>query len=133
MSEAEFWDSTPRYFAARVKAFVENRQGMEEARFVAYYVMKTVDPKNRYKRLTQIVKFPWEKALRTVKLEDWDSPEMLKFDEEADKALAILNPEAYAQYMEGKRQRELAAVTPLAPLEGGHEDPDFSLSCELDF
>lgn len=122
---------TPRYFAARVKAFLENRHGMEEARFVAYHVMKAAGFKIR--RLTQIAKFPWDVVVPSVKLEAWDSPAMKKFDEDADRALAILNPAAYAKYMEGKKARSL--TPPLSTGEGEAEapDPDFSLSDELSF
>lgn len=125
MSEAEFWDSTPRYFAARVKAFRENRHGMEEARFVAFHVLKAGGFKVR--RLTQIAKFPWDVFAPSVKLEAWDSPAMKKFDEEADRALAVLNPEAYAKYMEGKKARAEAKLP-----ESSTPDPDMSIEMNLD-
>lgn len=126
MSEAEFFDCTPAHFVRRRRAWLENRPGMEEARFIAFHVMKAAGYKVR--RLTQIVRFPWEKAVRRVDLEPWDSPAMLKFSEEADEALKILNPEAWEKYMEGKRQRE-AAATLLT--ETAIQDADFQLNEEL--
>lgn len=104
MAEADFWDCTPRYFMRRRRAFLQNRNGMEEARFISFWVMKAAGAKIR--RVTQIARFPWDVFTPSVRLEAWDSPAMLKFDEEADKALAVLNPEVYAKYMEGKRARE---------------------------
>jgi len=104
MMERDFWDCTPRYFMRRRQAWLQDRMGMERARFIAYHVMKAGGYKVR--RLTQIVKFPWDVVERLVQLEPWDSEAMKKFDEEADRALAVLNPKAYEEYMEGKRARE---------------------------
>ena len=133
MAEAEFWECPPRYFMRRRKAYLQNRNGMEEARFISFWVMKAAGAKIR--RVTQLAKFPWDVVQRTVKLEAWDSPEMLKFDREADEALRILNPEAYEAYMEGKRQRELAATAESgADLKSPPDyDPDMTIEAELDF
>ncbi len=128
MSEAEFFDTTPAHFMRRRRAWLDNRPGMEEARFVAFYVMQAAGAKVR--RLQQICKFPWDVVVPSVQLEDWNSPAMLEFDAAADRALAVLNPEAYAKYMEGKaakeRQSQLSESSP--PI-----DPDFRLSGELSF
>jgi len=102
MSEQEFWDCTPRYFAMRRKAWLQNRQIMEAARFVAFHVIKTVDIKSRFTKLTDIVRFEWEPA---PQFEPWDKEEMEKFSEQADKALEKLNPAAYAVYMAGKKKK----------------------------
>lgn len=104
MMEQDFWDCTPRYFMRRRQAWLQDRMGMERARFIAYHVMKAGGYKVR--RLTQIVKFPWDVVVRNVLLEPWDSEGMKKFDEEADRALAVLNPKAYEEYMAGKKARE---------------------------
>jgi hypothetical protein len=123
MSEAEFFDCTPRYFMRRRRAFLENRNGRENARYIAYYVMKAAGAKIR--RLTAIERFPWDVVVRRVDLEAWDSPAMVKFSEDADKALAILNPEAYAKYMAGKQAREEA--------QPPHTDPEMTIEAELNF
>lgn len=108
MSEAEFFDCTPAHFVRRRRAWLENRNGMEEARFIAFHVMKAGGFKVR--RLTQIAKFPWDVVQRRVQLEPWDSPAMVEFSEAADRALAVLNPKAYEEYMAGKKARENADV-----------------------
>lgn len=126
MSEAEFFDCTPCYFMRRRRAFLDNRNGMEEARFVAFYVMKAAGAKIR--RLTQIVRFPWDVVTPSVQLEAWDSPAMIEFSEAADRALAVLNPEAYAKYMEGKKAREANL-----PESSATPDPEMTIEAELDF
>ena len=122
----------------RRRAWLQNRPGMESARFIAFHVMKAGGYKIR--RVEQICRFPWDIVVRRVQLEDWDSPAMKQFDEEADAALAVINPKAYAEYMAGKAAREsggAVGVTPLGPLKGGHventEDPDFRISDELNW
>lgn len=106
MSEAEFFDCTPAHFMRRRRAWLQNRHGLEEARFIAFHVMKAGGFKIR--RLTQICRFPWDVIVPSVKLEPWDSPAMIEFSEAADRALAVLNPKAYEEYMAGKRAREAA-------------------------
>jgi hypothetical protein len=125
MAEADFWGCTPRYFMRRRKAFLQNRNGMEEARFVSFNVMKAAGAKIR--RVQQICRFPWDVVERRVKLEAWDSPAMLKFDREADEALKILNPEAYAKYMEGKAAREQQSEVAAKPPD------DMRIDAEIDF
>ena len=131
MSEAEFFDTTPAHFMRRRRAWVQNRHGMEEARFVAFFVMKAGGFKIR--RLTQIAKFPWDVVERRVKLEPWDSPAMKKFDEEADRALAVLNPKAYAEYMAGKKARAAASAKPDVERTDAYSaaNDDFSINAEL--
>lgn len=92
---------------------------------MAFHVLKAGGFKVR--RLTQIAKFPWDVFAPSVKLEAWDSPAMKKFDEEADRALAVLNPEAYAKYMEGKKARAEAKLP-----ESSTPDPDMSIEMNLD-
>jgi len=64
MPEEEFWASTPRYFAARQKAFIEMQQReWERARFVGWIsIMPHLDPKRRV-RITDVCRFEWEKVL----------------------------------------------------------------------
>jgi hypothetical protein len=135
MSEEQFFDCTPRHFARLRKAWLINRQGMEEARFIAFHVMKAGGYKVR--RFTDIARFPWEKHVRRVQLEDWDSPAMLKFSEDADKALAILNPKAYAEYMAGKKAREegknIEGMATSQTLNQEPNDPEMNIDIELSF
>lgn len=123
MSEEEFFDCTPVWFMRRRRAWLENRPGMEAARFVSFWVMRAAGAK--VKRLTQLAKFPWDVFVPSVKLEAWDSPEMQKFDEEADRALAVLNPAAYEKYMQGKGAR--VQIFESAP------DEDMRIDAEIDF
>ena len=111
LSEDQFFDCTPVYFMRRRRAWLQNRNGMEEARFIAFHVMKAGGYKVR--RLTDIVKFPWDVVVRRVHLEAWDSPAMKQFDEEADRALAVLNPAAYEKYMAGKKARAESGGDPV--------------------
>lgn len=122
MCEDDFWHTTMVYFQRRRRAWLHNRPLMEAARFGAFYALKAAGIKIR--RYEQVVRFPWDVVVRRVQLEDWNSPAMLRFSEEADRALAVLNPEAYAKYMEGKRLREQAATTP--------PDPDFEINMDIE-
>lgn len=108
----------------RRKAFLQNRNGMEEARFIAFHVLKAGGFKIR--RLNQVAKFPWDRTVRRVKLEAWDSPEMLKFSSDADRALEILNPKAFAEYMAGKKAREEKSDIPKTD-----NDPDMTIEFDL--
>lgn len=94
--------STPRYLEARRKAHAETVYlGWEQARFVAFFVLKTVDSKRKIKRFTDVCKFPWERATQPQFVKQ--SIEQLKtFDEEADLILKQTQPEAYAKYMAAK-------------------------------
>ena len=51
--------------------------------------------------------------MRNVLLEPWDSEGMKKFDEEADRALAVLNPKAYEEYIWRGRKRESRGIPSL--------------------
>jgi hypothetical protein len=103
--EREFWLSTPRYFAARQKAWQEQyRLGWEQARFLAFFVIKTVDSKRRVKRFSDIAKFPWEK--NTAVFAKQSREQLQKFSDEADEVLRLTQPEAYKAYMEAKKAAE---------------------------
>lgn len=103
MSEVEFWDCTPSYFALRRRAWLDNRQQMEAARFVAFHVMRSVDTKGHLKRLTDIIRFEWDEP--GFEFEPIDKEELEKFSAEADEALKILNPAAYERYMAGQQKK----------------------------
>lgn len=123
MSEADFFDTTPRHFNRLRQAFLDNRNGMETARLISFFVLKAAGSKIR--RFDQVLKFPWDVAVRRVQLEPWDSPAMLKFSEEADRALAVLNPKAYATYMAGKEAKAKTAADPAGD--------DLTIEMEIDF
>lgn len=92
MSEAEFWDSTPRYFFARQDAEIKKQQReMEVARFLAFYTIKPYDSDNKYKAPKDVCIFEWdddgaggrvmtlEEEFLAITPEQW-----AKFNEEAD-------------------------------------------------
>ncbi len=138
MSEQEFFHTTPVHFMRLRRAWLDNRQGMEEARFVAYHVMKAGGFKVR--RLTDIIRFPWEEVQK-IEFEPITKEELDRFSEEADRILEKTNPAAFARYMALKGN-----PTPDLPTEvrdrlspegrGDVEntlDPDFVLNAKLDF
>lgn len=90
MSESEFWECTPRYYAARVKAVSEAEQReWERARLVSFFVVKTVDAKNKIRQPHNLIKFPWENMEESLE-EQWNAldPDVLaKFNADADKIL----------------------------------------------
>ena len=87
MSESDFWDSTPRYFAARQKAYIEaERRQWERARFVGWLsVLPHVGKKSGGLSAKKLFRFDWESD--RVEFEPIDKDEMKAF--EAD-AIAIL-------------------------------------------
>lgn len=103
MSQDEFWNSTPKYLDARKRAYEQHQQlAWEQARYVAFFVIKTVDSKNKFKDEQSITLFPWEKR-KKHELELPTEEEWNKVDEELDNALKVLNPEAYERYMAGRK------------------------------
>jgi hypothetical protein len=62
MGEDEFWNSTPRYFEARQKAFFEaEKRAWERARYIGYLtVLPHVDNKKRRLKPTDLGRFEWE-------------------------------------------------------------------------
>lgn len=96
MSESEFWDSTPRYLSARIKAATEAEQRQwERVRLSAFFTVKTVDAKNKFKNPEDLLRFPWEADSSGPSLEDqWAAldPEILRrFNEGADKLVYGVN------------------------------------------
>lgn len=63
MSEAEFWDTTPRFLAARHEAFMSHHESLERAnwersRFLALFISA---PHSRKKlSVYDLATFPWE-------------------------------------------------------------------------
>lgn len=119
MSEQQFFHTTPAHFMRRRRAWLENRPGMEEARFVAFHVMKAAGAK--IQRLTQVCKFPWETS-QTVEFAPITKEELDKFSDEADRVLEKTNPEAYKRYMALKNQSQQQ-----------EQNEDFMPSGELSF
>lgn len=102
MSEAEFWSSTPRWFAARRAAWVRQQQAeWERVRLVAYYTVKTVDTKHCVKSPEGLLQFPWEKRQAPRKKEKPLSAEeqaaIEKFSREADEWYYSMHPEQRPQ------------------------------------
>jgi hypothetical protein len=101
---------------------------------VAFFTVKTVDSKNRIRSPERLYRFPWEEERRhVVGFEPWDSPAMLKFSEEADRALAVLNPEAYAKYMAGKQAREQAAAVERTDSAKMTNENEMTINAEINF
>lgn len=92
MSESEFWNSTPRYYSARVKAASEAQQReWERARLISFFVVKTVDSKDKFKQPQNLMEFPWETNEKAKTLEEqWNAldPEVIRrFNQDSDKIL----------------------------------------------
>lgn len=102
MSEAEFWNCTPRYMAAKLKALeLQQQLTWEQSRYIAFHAIKPGDHKNKLQKLTDLGRFPWEVVhFPRVSREDWD-----KFSDEADEVLRVTNPGLYEQYMVAKMER----------------------------
>jgi hypothetical protein len=99
MTEAEFWSGTPRYFAARRKAWIGTEErAWERARFVAFFVVKTVDSKNKFRKFADLCPFPWEAEKRPqfAPLTPEEIEEMEKFSREADELMARIRAEKNA-------------------------------------
>ncbi len=130
MSEQQFFHTTPAHFMRLRRAWLENRRGMEEARFLAFLMLKSLDAKNRLRRLTDVMRFPWEEPEK-VEFEPITKEELDRFSDEADRILEKTNPEAYKRYMANK------SLTPdPSPVERGdveQADPEFALNAALDF
>lgn len=129
MTEREFLFATPRWFAARQKAWTERVQrDWEQARFVGYWMVKTVDAKNRIRSPEKLMRFPWEEVEK-VEFAPITKEELDRFSDEADEILKKTNPAAYERYMATK------GITPLPPSRGDtvEPDPDFELNAELEF
>lgn len=103
MTEAEFWRTTPRYFAMRKRAWDEAQHvAWEHARFISFHAIKS-DPKDKIRRLTDIVRFPWESEPVQI---PFDHESADKFSDEADEFLKKINPAAYEAYMAGKNPKK---------------------------
>ena len=120
MSERDFCFATPRWLAARQKAWSEGVQReWEQAQLISFFIVKTVDSKNRIRSPESLIRFPWQK-LQKVEFEPITKEELDRFSDEADKILEKTNPEAYKRYMAIKNQPQ-------------QQEQDFTPSGELDF
>lgn len=87
MSEDEFWQATPRYFAARQKAFSSQvREGWERSRYIAFYSMYA-SGNYKVRRFTDLGLFSWEKE-EVIVWAPIDPAELEAFDALADSAHA---------------------------------------------
>ena len=63
MSENEFWQATPIWFAARQKAHAERVQSeWERARYAAFFAVVPHVNKGAIKQPSDLGKFPWEQT-----------------------------------------------------------------------
>lgn len=67
---------------------------------MSYSILKTVDSKNRIRKVQDVCKFPWEQDL--PKFVPQTKEQLQKFSDEADEILRITQPEVYKKYMEAK-------------------------------
>lgn len=98
ISEAEYWESSPRYVAARIRNHRYNEQhkyetGWEQARLIAWSNLRTIDKKLR--NPSNLMKFPWErKVFASVELDEPTRAAMMaRLDEEAAKFFGTEVPE----------------------------------------
>lgn len=87
VSEADFWQMTPRYFNALRKASIEKEQKeWERARYIGYLSMLPhVSSKKRLK-ITDLGAFPWEDT--TPKFDHQTPEELAQIRERHKRALA---------------------------------------------
>ncbi len=63
MSEIEFWESTPRHFAARQKAFLmAERSEWERARFIGWLSILPYVAEGKEPKATDLYRFDWDPA-----------------------------------------------------------------------
>ncbi len=87
MSEDEFWQATPRYFAARQKAFSKRiHEQWEQSRYVAFYSMYATR-NYKLRRFTDLGLFSWEKE-EEIAWAPVDPAELEAFNALADSAHA---------------------------------------------
>lgn len=101
MTESEFWNSTPRFMAAKLKALeLRDQLSWEQSRFIAFFGSRASG-----KRLLSFYRFPWE-APKVIKLTDEELVAMRKFSAEADEVLKQWNPAAYEVYITAQRAKQ---------------------------
>jgi len=84
MSESEFWDTTPRYLQARIKAKQrDSNEAWVIARQIAYWSILPHMGKKRIKPY-DLARFDWEKVKSGLKWNEQNKAELEKF-----KALAM--------------------------------------------
>jgi len=105
MSEDEFWATTPRFLSARQKAVTQSKQlAWEQTRFLSYTIFKTVDSKNKIRKVQDVCKFPWEQDV--PQFVPQTKEQLQAFSDEADEILRITQPEVYKKYMEAKQAQQ---------------------------
>jgi hypothetical protein len=105
MSEVEFWDSTPRYLAARQKATTQRMQlSWEQTRFIAFETLRASTRQFKVRKPEDVCKFPWEQDVPRFAPQTREQLEA--FDREADEILRITQPEVYKKFMEAKQEKE---------------------------
>lgn len=87
MSEAEFWNCTPRYFAACQKAWIERqRREWERARFTGWLsVLPHVSHKRGGLKITELYPFEWDEKPKPFAMDEVDKERLLRFEQHAKK------------------------------------------------
>jgi hypothetical protein len=102
LGEDEFWGTTPRYLSARQKAKErELHLSWEQTRFLSYTIFKTVDSKNKIRKVQDVCKFPWE--VDVPKFVEQTREQLQAFSDDADEVLRLTQPEVYKKFMEAKQ------------------------------
>lgn len=110
MSEAEFWGCTPKYLFMRNEGRMQaHHLSWEQTRFLSYTIFKTVDSKNKIRKVQDVCKFPWEQE--TPRFVPQTKEQLQAFSDEADEILRITQPEAYKVYMEAKLNAQNGSTT----------------------
>jgi hypothetical protein len=87
LGEDEFWQSTPRYFASRQKAYRQSRQSaMEDARLNAWLSIQPHLGKDARVKLTDLCTFPWEQK-EQIKWAPVDPEVFKRFHEKSERLI----------------------------------------------
>lgn len=87
MTEAEFWDTSPRYFAAKVKAYDERlKYEFERTRVSSFLICSPHLKKNA--TLNRFWPSPWDVAPKMIDWKDVDPAVLANFEAHANETLA---------------------------------------------
>jgi hypothetical protein len=80
MSEAEFYQTTPRFFLLKQEGWAEShlQQGWEIARYIAFFTISPHTKKGALKTVSDLGKFPWEVEQK----EEWTPEQMSALKEQ---------------------------------------------------
>lgn len=81
----------------------------EQTRFLSYTIFKTVDSKNKIRKVQDVCKFPWE--VDVPKFVEQTREQLQAFSDDADEVLRLTQPEVYKKYMEAKLNAQNGSTT----------------------